>query len=324
MIRRRQILAVSGACAGMLVGGMGYAQSYPQQAIKVVVPWPPGGNADVTIRPILDRMSQILGQAIVVENKAGATGNVGSAIAARAKPDGYNLLQLSSSTILNSALTQDKSYDLIQDFTPIGLAASTPMVLEVHPSVPAKSLPELIAYAKNNPGKLSYATAGIGTTAHLITELLKQKAGIDMVHIPYVGGAHAVTDLLGGHVHVYFDVLPTALPPSREGRLRILGITSGKRSPMIPEIPTFAEMGLPEIEASVWVALVATKGTPPAVISLLNDALNRALAEPTVIQRLQIIGADALPGTPEKLGQLMRSDADKWREVVRRANIKAQ
>lgn len=324
MIRRRNILARSVAAAVAANALPGWAQAYPDRPVKVVVPWPAGGNADVTIRPVLDRMSQLLAQPVVVENRAGATGTVGSAIAARAQPDGYNLLQLSSSTILNSVLTNDKNVDLLRDFEPIGLAASTPMVLEVHPSVPAKTLAEFIAYAKANPGKLSYASGGVGTTAHLLTELLKLRAGLDMTHIPYQGGAPAVADLMGGHVNLYFDVLPTALPASKEGRVRILGIAASRRSHLLPEVPTFAELGLADTQASVWVAMLAPRGTPAPVIVRLNEALNRALADATVRQRLDTIGAEPTPGTPDRLAALMRSEAEKWGEVVRRASIKAQ
>jgi tripartite-type tricarboxylate transporter receptor subunit TctC len=261
---------------------------------------------------------------VVVENRAGATGNVGTALAARATPDGYTLLQLSSSTVLNTALTPEKSYDLQRDFEPIGLVAATPMVLEVHPSVPAKTLPELIAYAKANPGKLSYASGGVGTTAHLLTELLKLRAGLDITHIPYQGGAPAVADLMGGHVNLYFDVLPTAIPASRDGRVRVLGIAAAKRSPKLPDVPTFAEAGLADMVASVWVALLAPRGTPAAIVARLNDATHRALADATVRQQLDTIGAEPTPGTPEQLSALIRSEDEKWGEVVRRARIKAQ
>jgi len=260
---------------------------------------------------------------VVVENRSGATGVVGTNIAARAQADGYNLLQLSSSTVLNGALTQDKNLDLLRDFVPIGLAAATPLVLEVHPSVPARSLKELIAYAKANPAKLSAASGGVGTTAHLLTELMKLRAGIDITHVPYQGGAPAVTDLLGGHVHMYFDVLPTALPAAQEGRVRILAITAPQRSPKLPEVPTFAELGLSDMVASVWVGMLAPKGTPQPVVARLNEVLNQALADPEVRQRLDKIGAEPTPGTPDKLGTLIRSDDKKWSEVVRKANIQA-
>jgi tripartite-type tricarboxylate transporter receptor subunit TctC len=321
MMDRRSFLA-AGAAALPTVSG--WAQAYPDHAVRVIVPWPPGGNADVTIRPVLNRMAQLLGQPVVVENRAGATGNVGTALAARATPDGYTLLQLSSSTVLNTALTPEKSYDLQRDFEPIGLVAATPMVLEVHPSVPAKTLPELIAYAKANPGKLSYASGGVGTTAHLLTELLKLRAGLDITHIPYQGGAPAVADLMGGHVNLYFDVLPTAIPASRDGRVRVLGIAAAKRSPKLPDVPTFAEAGLADMVASVWVALLAPRGTPAAIVARLNDATHRALADATVRQQLDTIGAEPTPGTPEQLSALIRSEDEKWGEVVRRARIKAQ
>jgi tripartite-type tricarboxylate transporter receptor subunit TctC len=304
MMDRRSFLA-AGAAALPTVSG--WAQAYPDHAVRVIVPWPPGGNADVTIRPVLNRMAQLLGQPVVVENRAGATGNVGTALAARATPDGYTLLQLSSSTVLNTALTPEKSYDLQRDFEPIGLVAATPMVLEVHPSVPAKTLSELIAYAKANPGKLSYASGGVGTTAHLLTELLKLRAGLDITHIPYQGGAPAVADLMGGHVNLYFDVLPTAIPASRDGRVRVLGIAAAKRSPKLPDVPTFAEAGLADMVASVWVALLAPRGTPAAIVARLNDATHRALADATVRQQLDTIGAEPTPGTPEQLSALIRS-----------------
>jgi len=321
VINRRNILAtaVAGTTAFSLPA---WPQTYPDKLIKVIVPWPAGGNADVTIRPVLDRMSQLLNQTIVVENRSGATGIVGSSIAARAAPDGYNLLQLSSSTILNHVLTNEKNIDLLRDFDPIGLVASTPMVLEVHPSFPAKTLNEFIAYAKANPGKLSYASGGVGTTAHLLTELLCLRAGLNMTHIPYQGGAPAVADLMAGHVNLYFDVLPTALPASKEGRVRILGIAASRRSPKLADVPTFAELGLADTEASVWVAMLAPKGTPSNIIARLNETMNITLGDPVVRQRLDVIGAEPLAGTPDRLATLMRSETEKWGEVVRRAKIK--
>jgi tripartite-type tricarboxylate transporter receptor subunit TctC len=313
MTGRREFLKGTAAIAVVGTTANAAAQAWPARAIKVTVPWPAGGNADVTIRPILDRMAQHLGQSIVVENRAGATGMTGSIAASRAVPDGYNLLQLSSSTVINNVLLAEKPLDIGRDFAPIGLGASTPLVLEVHPSMPANTVAEFIAYARANPGKLSYASGGIGTSAHLLSELLKQKAGIDLLHVPYQGGAPAVADLIGGHVNMYFDVLPTALPAAKGGRVRILAISAAKRS-----------AALPDIEAAVWVAMLAPKGTDAAIVTRLNEAMNIALGDPGVRQRLATIGADPTPGTPDKLAALIRSETDKWGEVVRRAGIKAQ
>ena len=324
MIGRREFL--KGAAVAVVAGtaANAAAQAWPARAIKVTVPWPAGGNADVTIRPILDRMAQHLGQSIVVENRAGATGMTGTIAGSRAAPDGYNLLQLSSSTVINNVLLAEKPLDIGRDFAPIGLGASTPLVLEVHPSMPANTVAEFIAYARANPGKLSYASGGIGTSAHLLSELLKQKAGIDLLHVPYQGGAPAVADLIGGHVNMYFDVLPTALPAVKGGRVRILAITAAKRSAALPDVPTFAELALPDIDAAVWVGMLAPKGTDAAIVTRLNEAMNVALADPGVRQRLATIGADPTPGAPDKLAALIRSETDKWGEVVRRAGIKAQ
>ncbi len=322
MLTRRQTLAAIAASSTSVLTAPTFAQTYPLRPIKVIVPWPAGGNADVTIRPLLNRMSQVLAQPIVVENRAGATGQVGSAIAARAVPDGYSLLQLSSSTVLNSVLSSDRTVDLLRDFEPIGLAASTPMVLEVHPSVPARTLVELIDYVRANPGKLSYASGGIGTTAHLLSELLKLKTGLDITHVPYQGGAPAVADLMGGHVSMYFDVLPTALPMAKNGRVRILGIAAPRRSPMLPDAPTFAEMGFADIEGSVWVAMMAPKGTPVSVIARLNEAMSIAIADPSVRQRLDAIGAVPEQGTPAGLAALIRKESEKWADVVNRSKIK--
>ncbi|MGE0801739.1 MAG: Bug family tripartite tricarboxylate transporter substrate binding protein [Lautropia sp.] len=326
MDRRRflNITAGGAVATGLPAAAPAQTARYPARPIKVMVPWPVGGNADVTIRPILEKMSQQMGSPIVVENRAGATGTTGTAIAARAAADGYNLLQLSSSTVFNIILSPEKAnFDLQRDFAPIGLAASTPLVLEVHPSVPAATLQELIAYAKANPGKMTYASGGVGTSAHLLAELMKLRAGLDITHVPYQGGAPAVADLMGGHVNMYFDVLPTALPAVRSGRVRILGITSARRSPSLPDVPTFAELGLPEIEASVWVAMLAPKSTDAAIVEQLNQQMNRALADPQVRQQLTTIGAEPMPGTPAALASFIKAETDKWADVVRRARIKA-
>ena len=322
MIDRRSLLAAGAAAAGALALPAARAQAYPDRAIKVVVPWPAGGNADVTIRPVLDRMAQILGQPIVAENRAGATGNVGSAQAARATPDGYSLLQLSSSTILNSALSPDKTYDLQRDFEPIGLVASTPMVLEVHPSVPARTLAEFIAHAKANPGKLTYASGGIGTTAHLLSELLNLRAGLDMTHIPYQGGAPAVADLIGGHVGFSFASMPSALPHVRAGKLRALAVAPAQRVPSAPELPTVAESGLPGFSSEDWQGVLAPAKTPQDIVMRLNGEIHKVLGATEVRDKLDAQGFQVRLSTPQQFAELIRSESTKWAKIVKEANIR--
>ena len=322
-ISRRNILTAVSALAVNTFEGSASAQSiYPNRAIKLIIPWGTGGNSDLMSRVLADRMSQMLGQPILVENKPGGTGVVGATQVAQSPADGYTLLVLASTMITGQALSGNKQVDAVANFEHIGLFSTTPMILDVHPSVPARNLKELIAYAKANPGKLSGASGGIGATAHLLLELLNMRAGLDITHVPYQSGGKAVADLMGGHVQVYFDVPPTALPAAREGRVRLLAVTAPQRVSFMPDLPTFTEQGVPGMEAAVWLGIIAPKGTPPAIVSLLNETMNKALSEPSMANKFQGAGCTPTPGTPDKLASLIKSDFEMWSDVVRKANLK--
>jgi hypothetical protein len=322
MIDRRSLLAAGAAAAGALALPAARAQAYPDRAIKVVVPWPAGGNADVTIRPVLDRMAQILGQPIVAENRAGATGNVGSAQAARATPDGYSLLQLSSSTILNSALSPDKTYDLQRDFEPIGLVASTPMVLEVHPSVPARTLAEFVQLARSQPGQLSYGTAG--SSIHLAVEQFSSAAGVKMNHVPYKGSAPAITDLVGGQIQLLFDPFSSLYPQVSGGKVRALAITTEKRSAVAPGIPTVAEQGYPGFDVSSWQGIVVPAGTPRPIVQRLHRSLARVLDSAEIREKFAQYSAVPGSGSPEQFGQFIRQEIARWQAVAKAAGVKPE
>ena len=322
-LRRRVLLAMAIALTAIVAAGPSNAQSnYPSRPVRVIIPWGTGGNSDIMSRVLGERMSQLLGQPFIVENRPGGTGVVGASMVARAPADGHTLLVLASTMITGQALSGNREVDAPRDFEPIGLFSITPMILEVHPSVPARNVAELIAYAKANPGKLAGASGGVGATAHLLLELLKLKAGLDITHVPYQSGGQAVNDLVGGHVQMYFDVPPTAIPAARDGRVRLLAVTAPQRVSFLPDLPTFSEQGITDMDAAVWLGLMAPKGTPAQIVSRLNEVMNRALADATVIQRFQAAGSAPTPGTPEKVSSLAKTDFDKWLEVVRKANIK--
>jgi tripartite-type tricarboxylate transporter receptor subunit TctC len=300
------------------------AQPYPNRPVKVIIPFPPGGTLDIVGRMLAQKLGESMGQQFVVENRAGGNGSIGAIAVTKSANDGYTLLFNASTFVTGPIVMATPPYNIANDFTAIALVAKAPLSVSVNKNLPVKDLKEMFAYAKANPGKLTFAIGSVSSAGHLATELLKRGGGGDYTIVPYKGSTPAYQDLIGGHVNLYFDVLPTALPASRDGRVRILGIAATRRSPKLPDVPTFIELGLADTVASVWVAMLAPKGTPPAVLARLNDALNRALADPGVRQRLDTIGAEPTPGTPEQLSALMRADFDKWSEVVRRARIKAQ
>jgi len=322
-LSRREVLAAGAAFAAATAAGPVAAQgAYPSRPVRVIVPWPAGGNADLTVRPMVERMGQALSGAFVVENKVGGTGIVGARDVARAAPDGHTLLELASTMITGQALSGNREVDALRDFEPIGLFAITPMILEVHPSFPPRTVQEMVAYVKANPGKVACASPSVGSTGHLLLELMKQRLGLDITHVPYPGGAQGVAAIIGGHVQMYFDVPPTAIPAAREGRVRMLAVTSAQRAPFVPDVPTFTELGIAGMEASVWLGMMAPKGTPAPIVARLNEVMNRTLADPMIVQRFHAAGSQPSPGTPEVLAALAKSDLERWTDVVRRAGIK--
>src|SRR5512140_1202101 len=263
------------------------AQSYPSKPIRLVCPFPPGGAVDIASRAVAHELTQILGQPVTVDNRPGAGGNIGAEITAKSAPDGYTLLMTTSGIMgINPALYSKLPFDPIKDFAPISMLVSLNNVLVLHPSVPAKSVQEVIALAKAQPGKLTYASSGNGTSIHLSGELFKTMTGVDMLHIPYKGSAPAVTDLLGGQVNMMFDNIPSSLPHIKAGKLRALAVTGAKRSQLLPDLPTIAEAGVPGYESYVWFGVVAPAGTPSSIVQRLNAAIAKAAAAPAFHSRL--------------------------------------
>jgi tripartite-type tricarboxylate transporter receptor subunit TctC len=297
-------------------------QPYPSKPVRVISPAPAGGNADAVARTIAERLSAALGQPFVVENKPGAAGNIGTEMAASAPADGYTLVEIITANTINATLYPNLSFDLSRDFVPVGLAATLPLILVVHPSVPASSVAELIAYAKKNPGKLNYASAGSGTGGHVAGELFKTMAGLDVQHVPYKGATPAVTDLIGGRVDFFFDGMPSALPHVQAGRLKVLAITTKTRSPTIPNVPTVAEAGLPGFEVSLWLGFMAPAGTPMDIVNRLNKEINDAVASASVRERFARLGLEPLTATPQEFGALIRSETAKWAEMIKRSGAR--
>ena len=299
------------------------AQGFPARPIRVIVSFPPGGGTDVVARTVAPRMSELLGQPIVVENRAGAGGNIGTEYVARAAPDGYTLLVASAATAINTTLTKNLSWDLLKDFAPVVLLVHNQSLLVVHPSVPITSVKELIVMAQAKPGQVTYASYGNGSSAHLIAELFKTMAGVDLLHVPYKGAAPAVNDLVGGQVNVIFADVAAILPHVKSGKARALGIGSAKRFEGLPEVPTIAEAGVPGFEAGGFLGLVAPAGTPPAAIEMLNGAAVKTLAAPEVRERLIALASPPVGDTPAEFGRFLREQVDKWARVIRAGNIKA-
>jgi tripartite-type tricarboxylate transporter receptor subunit TctC len=293
------------------------AQSYPVKPVRVIVPFPPGAGADITTRLIAPRLSEGLGQQLVVENRAGAAGNIGAEVVARAAPDGYTLLTAPASLAISQTLYQKLPFDLVRDFQPVAMLASVPFILVVHPSLPAKNVKELVALAKSRPGQINYASTGSGSSPHLTAEMLKMQARIDVVHVPYKGTPLAVTDLLSGQVSFMFANALSVLPQVNAGRLRALGITSAKRSATTPQLPTMIESGLPGFESGTWYALLAPAGTPREVVARLSGEVARLTQNADLRDKLAAQGAEALTMTPEQTAAYIKSEIAKWGKVVR-------
>jgi tripartite-type tricarboxylate transporter receptor subunit TctC len=296
--------------------------NYPARSIRLIVPSAPGGGTDFTARTIGQKLGESLGQTVIIDNRTGAAGNIGVEIAAKASPDGYTLVMPITSFSVNPHLYSKLPFDTVRDFAPIVLASSTPLFLVIHPSVPAKSVSELIAVAKAKPGELNYANSGNGTTAHLAGELLKKMARVDLVSVPYKGGGPAVIDLVAGRVQIYFSTLPPALSHVQAGRLRGLAVTTLKRVNLISDVPTVAESGLPGFEVVGWFGIFAPAGTPPPVIAKLNKEINQALSSPEVQQRFANQGLIPGGGTPEELGRFLRAEMAKWGALIKEVGIK--
>ena len=307
------------------LAGAAFAQDYPSRPITLVVPYAAGGGNDVMARIVAEKMSKSLGQQIVIENKGGAGGSIATRQVARSAPDGYTVGIGGTGTLgINPTLYPNAGYDPRRDFSAVGLIATSALVVLVHPSIEAKSIPELIALAQRAPGKLNYASAGAGSGIHLGTELLAYMAGIKLTHIPYKGSSPALTDLIGGHVAVYLSSLPPAIALVKEGRVRALAVTGPKRSPIFPDLPTVAEAALPGYEAVLHYGIVAPAGTPQPIIGRLNAALNAALAEEDVRARIVADGAEPLPTTPAEYAADIDREETKWSAIVKLSGARVE
>ena len=299
------------------------AQSYPVRAIKLIVPFPAGGATDILARALSQKLAEKIGQTVVVENRPGAGGTIGSDAAAKSAPDGYTLLLATSSThSIGPAINPKIPYDAVADFTPLGYVASSPNLVLVPNSSPANTIKEFIDFAKKNPGKLNYASSGNGTIVHLTTELFKAMSGTFMVHIPYRGTALAIPDLVSGKVDVLFDSLVTGLPHVKDGKLKALAVTSAARTPLAPDLPAVAEV-MPGFESTTWFGLYGPKGLGAEVVQRVNTALNAALADPEVKERFARLGAEPTGGSAARFTQIARADYDKWKAIIAQRRITA-
>jgi tripartite-type tricarboxylate transporter receptor subunit TctC len=321
---KRHIAAMLGALALLLpLAGFAQGDAWPNRPVKVVVPFPAGGVVDIIARLLGDHMSRELGQPFVIENKVGAVGSIGTATVAHADADGYTLLLASPSHTVNVSLYKNLPWDPIRDFAPIAMVGAIPNVVVVHPSVPAKTLSEFVAYAKSRPGELNFGSAGSGSTIHLATEMLQQVTGIKMTHIPYKGQPQAVTALIAGEVQMMTLTLALAKSNMDAGKMRGLAVTSKQRVPGV-DLPTVSESGYPSYEVSTWFGYLAPAGTPEPVVDRLNKAIRNAVADKGVQDRLHKIGMNIDVGTPQEFGDFLKADVDRWARVVRQAGVKVE
>ena len=303
--------------------GAALAQAWPNKPVRLVVPFPAGGTTDILARAMAQKLSESLGQAFVVDNRPGAGGNIGSDIVAKSAPDGYTLLMGTVGThAINPGLYPKMPYDHVKDFVPVVLVAGVPNVLVVHPDVPVRSVADLVALARAKPGTINFASSGAGTSIHLSGELFKSLAGVQITHVPYKGSAPALTDLLGGQVQIMFDNLPSALPHIKSGKLRALAVTSTKRAPALPDLPTIAESGVPGFEASSWFGILAPAGTPRDIVMRINVEANKALQSAEMKEKLLGQGAEAVGNPPEFFADTIRTETTKWAKVVKDSGAK--
>ena len=321
LARRRFLHLAAGAAALPTASRFAWAQAYPSRPVRLIIGYPPGGSADITARLTGQWLSERLGQPVVIESRPGAATNLATEAVVRASADGYTLLLVAPANAINATLYDKLSFDFLRDIVPVAGIIRFPNVVVVNPSLPIKTIPELIAYAKANPGKLNMASSGNGSTIHMSGELFKMLTGINMVHVPYRGGAPALTDLIAGQVHVMFDNIPTSAEHIKAGRLRGLAVTSAARSQVLPDLPTVADF-LPGYEASAWYGLGAPKNTPDEVIDKINKGMNAVLADPKSQARFAELGASLLPGSPADFSRLVADETEKWGKVVRFSGAK--
>jgi tripartite-type tricarboxylate transporter receptor subunit TctC len=321
--RRKFLHLAAGAAAMPAVSGSAWAQTYPSRPVHIVIGYPPGGPGDILSRLISQWLSERLGPAFVIENRPGAASNIATEAVAHAPPDGYTLLIAVSTNTVNPALYPDLNFNFIRDIAMVAGLTNFPLVLEVNPAVPVNSVPELIAYVKAHPGKISLASFGTGTISQVAGELFKMQASIDMVHVPYRGSAPLVIDLLAGHVFAALDNLQSSIEYIRAGKLRPLAVTSAKRSPWLPDVPALGEF-LPGYEVNAWIGVGAPKNTPIAVIDKLNKEINAGLADPKIASRIADLASTAFVASPAELDKFVVEQTEKWGKVIRTAGIKAE
>jgi len=302
----------------------GVAQNYPDRVVRIVNPYPPGGSVDVMARLLAQKLGENLGQQFIVENRSGGGGNTGSDSVAKAEPDGYTLLFTAPGPLtVNQTLYSKLTFDPATDFAPIALFATAPIVLIVNPGVPANNVQELIALARKEPGKINFASAGNGTTNHLSGELFKSMAKVDIVHVPYRGAGPAMNDLIGGHVQMFFDLMPVVLPQVTTGKVRALGAAGASRASSLPDVPTIAEQGVPGFDASSWYGLVAPAKTPEPVLAKLREEVAKALKTPDMVARIRELGSEPGAAFGKDFGAFMAAETKKWAEVIRASGAKA-
>ncbi len=312
--------------AGLLActAAAAFAQSFPDRPVRMVVPYAAGGGVDIVARAVGQELAKRLGQPVLVENRPGAGSNIGSDFVAKAAPDGYTLLMASPANAINITLYKSMPYDTRRDLAPVALVGAVPSVLVAHPALPANTVAELVALAKAKPGGLSYGSGGSGTSEHLAAEMFRSLAGLDMVHVPYKGGANAMTDVIGGQISLMFTNMLGAMPHIRSGKLKALGIADTRRSPSLPEVPTFAEAGIKDLEVSVWWGVMAPAGAPATVIERLNRDIVASLEAPELRARLDGMGARIIGGTPAQFGAFLAGEIDRWGRAVKASGATQQ
>jgi tripartite-type tricarboxylate transporter receptor subunit TctC len=323
LLRRQFLHLAAGAAVLPAVPRVAGAQSYPARSVRLIVAFAAGGPNDIVARLLGQWLAERLGQQFVVENRPGAGSTIGTETVVNAPPDGYTLLLVSPANAINATLYEKLTYNFIRDSAPVASIARAPSILEVHPSVPVKSVPELIAYAKSNPGKLNMGSGGTGSTQHILGEQFKMMAGVNLVHVPYRGAGPALIDLLGGQVQVMFDNVPSSIEYIRAGRLRALAVTTVTRSEALPDIPSLGDF-VPGYEGSIWYGVVAPRATPAETIVKLNHAINAILADPNTRARLADLGGTAFPGSPSDFGKFIAEETEKWGKVVKASGAKPE
>jgi tripartite-type tricarboxylate transporter receptor subunit TctC len=323
ILRRQFLHLAAGAVALPAVSRIARAQTYPTRPVRMIVGFAAGGTFDTLARLMSQWLSERYRQQFVIENRPGGGGTIGTEAAVRASPDGYTLLLVGPNNAISATLYEKLNFNFIHDSAPVAGIMSAPNVMEVNPAVPAKTVPEFITYARANPGKINFASSGIGTSLHVSGELFKMMTGVNMIHVPYRGNAPALTDLLGGQVQVMFDALPSSIEHIRTGKLRALAVTTAMRSEAMPDLPTVGDF-VPGYASSQWYGVVAPRNTPAEIVDKLNNEINSALADPKMKARLADLGGTVLPGSPAAFGKLIAEETEKWAKVVKFAGIKAE